>query len=176
MAHAGTATIHFDLTELKDLVREAHVMMREIRTARKDLITLLAAVQEQVEAEKKDIKDILYKYATEQMNELGKQTKEAIDVSYDKINSRFDELAEMLLMENPAENEGTSLKGFIEKKQHLTTFAGEPTAAAAEPLEKGAVISAPDGREFEIGAPVTKIGTLLFLNRADGKLYPLDVL
>lgn len=174
-AHETTMRINFDLSELKELVREAHVMMREIRTARKDLITLLSAVQEQVDAEKKDISKILYEYATEQMDELGKQTKEAIDVSYDKINSRFDELAEMLLMETPGDTD-TSLKGFIQKKQHLTTFAGEPTAAAAEPLEKGAVIAAPDGREFEIGAPVTKIGTLLFLNRADGKLYPLDVL
>lgn len=159
-------------SEGADLAEALRPLIADARSLRKDLITILELVKSQIEAERpvihKELERLVYEEMTGLTNVLGR-FQETINK---QMHERFDRLMEVLDSADP--KTGRTLEATINEIKIMRTFAGDPITAAAELIRADEEVVV-DGVTYVVGANVTRVGQFLYLNRSDGKLYPMPI-
>lgn len=156
------------ISDLREENRQAHEQVQNLRAIRKDIVTLLTAVKTVVDDVMPDMEKKVNDRVEEYLDQFGTEVRKAIDDYLKRLHERMDQL--QAIIEEPASN-GNTLEATLRKHAQYKFLMGEPVTAAAEPLPKGSEVVV-DGQVYEVGADALKIGTLLYLNTRDGKVYP----
>lgn len=156
---------------IESSVDRARTVQRELHETIQEGKTFLRELKQIVEDNKANLEQQLGAEVKRQLESLQGATQKAIDDAVEKIGNQFTDLA-ALYLDEPGDKDGVPLRKTFEKKALLRNLIGEPVASNAEPLVAGQEIITPEGKIYTVAVDLPNIGTLLYENRKDGRLYP----
>ncbi|WP_066373936.1 hypothetical protein [Herbidospora mongoliensis] len=119
-----------EIEELRAAIREGHELLKDLRTAHKDLRTLQAEVVGLIDGIPAKVDARIVAAVTKGLETLGDQTKQAMEKNVEKVAREFDRLQEIFTGTDPqSRREGkASLENMLIERRDLIRLRAQGMA------------------------------------------------